>query len=162
MSPGALPASCRRLEVFAAAGSPGSPHRDGRADRQLLGLRRRLPAVRDLRVIDVFLLQGVPLTDPAVAAEVFVDEVAQRMLVDQPAADGPLSGWDYLVEVTARPGVTDPVALIAREALHLCIPGGLPPQAVIQTALQYLVFAGGAPVDTDELSRFFHNPLVQS
>jgi len=166
MSP-ASPSGDYRLEVFSASGPAGAERgraagRDGRADRQLLGLCRVMPAVHDCRVVDVFLLSGIPIPDLKIPSEVFVDEVAQRMLVDEPAAAGPLAGWDYLVEVTVRPGVTDPVALTAREALDLCLPEPIPPDAVVQTALQYLVFTGGAPVDTGELSRFFYNPLVQS
>ena len=129
----------------------------------LASLRRAFPSARDCRVVDVFLLQGLPLPAPQVLSEVFVDEVAQEMLVDGHAAAGAFAGaWDFLVEVTARPGVTDPVALTAREALGLCLPGGVPAGAVVQTAQQYLVAAPGAALDTEELARFFHNPLVQS
>ena len=56
--------------------------------------------------------------------------------------------WDIIVEVSARPGVTDPVALTAREALGVCLPAGVPAEARIQTAVQYLVAAApGASLD---------------
>ncbi|MCX7040095.1 MAG: hypothetical protein NT005_13295, partial [Spirochaetes bacterium] len=77
-----------------------------------------------------------------------------------------------------KPGVTDPVALTARDALRGSLPGGLPPGAVIQTGVQYLVgveHAAGAEdaqdasdarcasgIALDELARFFHNPLIQT
>ncbi|HET6450901.1 MAG TPA: AIR synthase-related protein [Spirochaetia bacterium] len=136
-------------------------YRDGRADRLLHGLRAAFPgAVRSCRIVDVVLLQGIDGLSPAIASEVFCDEVAQEMLVDEHvAAREP--GWDFLVEVTARPGVTDPVALTAREALGVCLPGGVPGAAVIQTAVQYLLELEAA-VDQQALARFFHNPLVQS
>ena len=57
-------------------------------------------------------------------------------------------GWDLLVEVTARPGVTDPVALTAREALGHSLGAPLPDDAVVQTAVQYLIAGpagAGAP-----------------
>src|SRR5208283_4006544 len=64
---------------------------------------------------------------------------------------------------TVRPGVTDPVALTAREALQACLPGGVPQAAVIQTAVQYLVMLDSSgPVDPELLARFFYNPLIQS
>ena len=160
-SPGA---PSHRLEVFTPPGdAPGPLRHDGRALRMLASLRRAFPSARDCRVVDVFLLQGLALPAPQILSEVFLDEVAQEMLVDGHAAARAFAGaWDFLVEVTARPGVTDPVALTAREALGLCLPGGVPPDAVIQTAQQYLVAASGPPLDAEELARFFHNPLVQS
>ncbi len=145
-----------RLEIFTP-----SPHRDGRADRVLRGLQKAFPgAVRSCRLIDVVLLQGIPGLTPEAASEVFRDEVAQEMLIGENAA-GRDDGWEWLVEVSARPGVTDPVALTAREALGVCLPSGVPADAVIQTAVQYLL-AMSSKVDPDRLARFFHNPLVQS
>ena len=94
----------------------------------------------------------------------FCDAVAQEVLWNVPAAAQAFAGeWDLLVEVTARPGVTDPVALTAREALRVCLAPGVPDGALVQTAVQYLVSAApGTPLDPDGLSRFFHNPLIQS
>jgi phosphoribosylformylglycinamidine synthase len=153
-------AASLRLEVFTRR-----RFRDGRADRILGSLRRAFSAnIRGCGIVDVFLLSGIPSLTPAIATEVFCDDVAQEMLWDDHAARQAFSGeWDFLVEVTARPGVTDPVALTAREALGVCLPGGVPRMALIQTAVQYLVaIAPGGSVDTDELARFFYNPLVQS
>src|SRR5271157_4678734 len=149
-----------RLEIFTRRRS-----RDGRADRILGSLRRAVsPDVRGCWLVDVFLLAGIPSLTTEIASEVFCDAVAQEMLWDTPAADRAFSGeWDLLVEVTVRPGVTDPVALTARGALGECLPDGVPRDALIQTAVQYLVaIAPGASVEPSELSRFFFNPLVQS
>jgi phosphoribosylformylglycinamidine synthase len=140
-------------------------YRDGRAERILGSLRRALSAeIRGCAIVDICLIAGISSLTPEIASEVFCDAVAQEMLWDAPAADRAFAGeWDYLVEVTARPGVTDPVALTARDALGVCLPGGVPHDALIQTAVQYLVaMAPGGAMDADELARFFYNPLVQS
>jgi phosphoribosylformylglycinamidine synthase II len=150
--------SSTRLEIFTPSRYP-----DGRADRVLRGLRNAFPsAVRACRLVDVVILQGIDDLTPEAASEVFRDTVAQEMLIGEHAAARAFAGeWDWLVEVTSRPGVTDPVALTAREALGVCLPSGVPPRAIIQTAVQYILTMAAA-VDTDQLARFFHNPLVQS
>ncbi len=139
-------------------------YRDGRAARMLPSLRRDVSErIRGCVIVDVFLLDGIPPLTPGVAAEVFCDLVAQEMLTGAAAAEQPtLALWDYLVEVTVKPGVTNPVALTAREALGVCLPDGLPEGCVVQTAMQYLVSTDGASLDAEELARFFHNPLIQS
>ena len=149
-----------RLEVFTRRCYP-----DGRARRILPLLRRAVsPAISDIAIVDVYLLSGIPGLTHTVAADVFQDAVAQEILADEYAAEKAFGGsWEHLVEVTAKPGVTDPVALTAREALGSCLPGGVPPDAVIQTAVQYLVTLDpSGSVDSDLLARFFHNPLIQS
>jgi phosphoribosylformylglycinamidine synthase subunit PurSL len=146
-----------RWEVFTR-----SQYRDGRALRILPSLRRDVSAaIRSCEIVDVILLDGFPPLSPSVASEVFCDGVAQEMLSEAHAAGQPgRASWDYLVEVTVRPGVTDPVALTAREALAVCVP--VPEDSVVQTAVQYLVSTDGSAVDPEELSRFFHNPLIQA
>jgi phosphoribosylformylglycinamidine synthase subunit PurSL len=155
--------------------NPGAPARvevftrrryvDGRARRILPALQRGLsPAIRDLAIVDVFLLSGIPALTPSVAAEVFADSVAQELCVSGFAADGAFAGfWELLVEITLKPGVTDPLALSAREALRACLPEGLPETARVQSAVQYLVSVEpSSTVDQRELAQFFHNPLIQS
>ena len=140
-------------------------YRDGRADRLLHSLRRAFsPDIAGCRIVDVCLLQGIPSLTQEIASEVFCDAVAQEMVWNAPAAARAFAGeWDLLVEVTSRPGVTDPVALTAREALRVCLAEGVPPGALVQTAVQYLVAAApGTSLDAHELSGFFHNPLIQS
>ncbi|HYW81980.1 MAG TPA: AIR synthase related protein, partial [Spirochaetia bacterium] len=167
-----------RLEVFTRTCYP-----DGRARRILPLLRRAVsPAILDVAIVDVYLLSGIPGLTPAMAADVFQDAVAQEILTDQYAAEKAFKGsWEHLVEVTVKPGVTDPVALTAREALQACLPGGVPPAAVIQTAVQYLVrldssvatdgegervqgrtSASPGSVEPELLALFFYNPLIQS
>jgi hypothetical protein len=168
-----------RLEVFSRPAFP-----DGRALRLLTSLRRSVsPRITSLAIVDVYLLAGIPDLSLETAAEVFCDTVAQDLLAAGSAAgDAFRDHWHWLVEVTAKPGVTDPVALTARQALGVCLPGGLPRGAVVQTATQYLVAAepaavaaagaadtaGAAGADLDPavdaatLAAFFHNPLIQS
>ena len=149
-----------RLEV---TNRPGFP--DGRVKRLLASLRGAVsPEVRDAAIVDVVLLHGVSGLSLETAREIFSDPVPQDLLVDARAADAGLGGkWDCLVEITVRPGVTDPVAITAREALAAFLPGGLPGEAVLQTATQYLFSAEpGAALPAERIARFLHNPLIQS
>ena len=145
-----------RIEVF-----PRSP--DGRARRLLSSLRNALsPEITGIGIVDVFVVEGVGTLSAETAAEVFADQVAQDILVDSAAAEqGFMPDWRYLVEVTVRPGVTDPVALTAREALGFVLPAGLPGEAIVQTGTQYLVAANNE-IEPEALSLFFSNPLIQS
>ncbi len=139
-------------------------YRDGRALRILPSLQRDVSAaIRSCAIVDVFLLEGIPPLSPAVAAEVFCDSVAQEMLTEAYAAGQPTRArWDYLVEITVKPGChrprcADRPGCAVRVRSRRC-----PMSAVVQTAVQYLVATAGAAVDAGELSRFFHNPLIQS
>ena len=136
-----------RLEIFtppALSRRQGGP--DSRvAPQSVLRRRPRLPGSWTS-----VLLQGISSLAPDIAVRgVSVMPWRRRCSRDDHAAERAFAGeWDYLVEVTARPGVTDPVALTAREALGVCLPGGVPREAIIQTAVQYLVAtAPGASVD---------------
>jgi phosphoribosylformylglycinamidine synthase len=154
-----------RIEVIARPSCP-----DGRLLRLTRSLARAFPpGVQAIAIVDVYLLEGVPALPRAELSAIFCDPVAQDALFDEPAAvsraaaghgAAPL-GWDLLVEVTARPGVTDPVALTAREALGHSLGAPLPHGAIVQTAVQYLIAGWGSP-DASRLARFFHNPLVQA
>jgi phosphoribosylformylglycinamidine synthase subunit PurSL len=141
-----------RVEVFSRGGRP-----DGRTRRALAELREAVsPRPQDLAIIDIYIVEGADLNAEA-ARQAFSDPVTQEVLLD--GHGGPVPDWDTLVEVTVRPGVTDPVALTAREALGLCLPEGLPESALVQTGIQYLV---KGTADPQALARFFHNPLIQS
>jgi phosphoribosylformylglycinamidine synthase len=147
-----------RLEVFPRKGFP-----DGRARRLLDSLRRGVSfPVERLDIVDVFIIEGIAELQPESLREIFSDAVAQDILMDAAAAESAFYGdWDCLVEITARPGVTDPVALTARDALRVSLPGSLTEESIVQTATQYLI-RGGQDVDPEKLARFFHNPLIQT
>jgi len=169
-----------RIEVVSRPSCP-----DGRIHRLARSLARAFPpGPWQLSIVDVYLLDGVPELSREELGIVFSDPVAQEALFDEPAAEsrsaaspgaaaaqgGAMRRWDLLIEVTARPGVTDPVALTAREALGHSLGAPLSSDAVVQTAIQYLVAmpagrdapAGGGGPGADRLARFFHNPLVQA
>jgi phosphoribosylformylglycinamidine synthase len=151
-----------RLEIHYRGGYP-----DGRAQRLLASLKRDIsPAIQGLGIVDVFIIDGAPGFREEPLGEIFSDTVTQDILVDRAVADtGFQSGWACLVEITAKPGVTDPVALTAMEALKISLPGRLSPGMVVQTGTQYLVSFDAeraADIRPERLSRFFHNPLIQS
>ena len=133
-----------RIEVVARPSCP-----DGRALRLARSLSRAFPpGVRGMAIVDVYLLDGVPGLPRAELSAVFSDPVAQAALYDEPVAGSRAAaapGWDLLVEVTARPGGTDPVALTAREALGHSLGAPLPAGAVVQTAVQYLLEGPALP-----------------
>ena len=165
-----------RIEITNRASVP-----DGRALRLLESLRRDASeGIADLRIVDVFLLHGVPPLTEEEKIEVFCDPVAQRMLTDAPFVDGGLlPDWSFLVEVTSKPGVADPVAFTVRDALRQTLGADrFPAGAVAQTAMQYVVRADPvrdadlavreedlAVRDADLAVRVvscLHNPLIQA
>ncbi len=152
-----------RLEITSRAGFP-----DGRALRLRPRLARALGLeVLSLDIVDVVILEGVGDVSDGALREIFSDSVSQEVFMDGAAADEPrLKRWGVLAEITARPGVTDPVALTAREALRVCLAGSGGPAsgAVVQTGVQYLIAFGGgeAAEDRGRIAAFFHNPLIQS
>ncbi len=148
-----------RIEVFYKNGFS-----DGRALRLLKSLRKGVSrSFDDLGIVDIFIIEGIGILPEPLLREIFSDSVAQDLLIDGFAAgSGFHPGWRYLVEIASRPGVTDPVALTARDALRVSLPGGFPAGAVVQTGMQYLLGASLAPdVEPDRLALFFHNPLIQ-
>ncbi len=158
---------------------PGFP--DGRAVRTLEVLRAAVKThLQSVSIGDVYIVDGVERLDAELAERAFCDTVCQTIEIDadEPASAGRLGGaperakrsarsgarpgWRYLIEVAYRPGVTDTVALTAREALELELGEPLPPRAVVQTARRYFIAAG--LLKDDELTAIveeLHNPLVQ-
>ena len=95
------------------------------------------PILEVCTVIDTYLLEGIPDLTRDLAEEIFLDPVAQRMVIGQEAVGEILPQWDLRIEVAYKPGVTDPEALTAREAIQLSLGHALPEGAVVQTARQY-------------------------
>ncbi len=136
---------------------------DGRARRLLPGMREAWPEASSLRIVDVYLLDIGRELPPDVAAEVFADPVAQEVSVDGSLLAGDPDP-DALIEVTSRPGVADPVAATARQAIEARLGAALPPESVVQTAVQYVLAAGGRGAEAGRLERIassLHNPLIQ-
>jgi phosphoribosylformylglycinamidine synthase len=114
-------------------------------------------------VADVVLLD-FPLARET-AAELFSDPVVQ-FVADAPVPELPSFGpWDWLVELAYRPGVTDTLALTAREAFAIAGagPATAGEDALVQTARLYVVQAPGAALgDVKRAFAPLWNPLIQS
>ncbi|MBN1613611.1 MAG: phosphoribosylformylglycinamidine synthase [Deltaproteobacteria bacterium] len=112
--------------------------------RDALGekIRRRIVQhlhipVDDVRTVEVYTIDGsLAEEDLAAAARgPLSDPVSQRYSVGIPIA----SGFDWLVEVGFRPGVTDNVGKTAREAINLLLGNKAPPALDVYTSRQYLL-----------------------
>ena len=114
-------------------------------------------------IVDVYMVNGIEGFGEGDAKEIFADPVAQNVLIDYPAAGcSDMSGWCYLIEVSYKAGVTDPVALTAREAIEIGMEQALPGDSIVQTARQYLIHmqkTDGA--EEKRLVKALHNPLIQ-
>ncbi|OPY29265.1 MAG: phosphoribosylformylglycinamidine synthase II [Methanocella sp. PtaU1.Bin125] len=94
-------------------------------------------AVDDVRTIKVYTVNA-SLTDDekkAVAAGPFSDAIVQLYSVDAPLA----SGFDWLVEVGFRPGVTDNEGRTGREAIEDRLSRKLAKDESVHTSMQYLI-----------------------
>jgi len=151
-----------RIETYFAR-----PELDGRGGSLASRLGRVLPSPLSVRIVDV-VLTDFPVPRDA-AAELFGDPVVQVLAEGPAPLDPGLGPWDWLVEIAYRPGVTDTLALTAREALAI----GLGPETVegrvVQTSRLYALALPGSPgeraVLKGEVERAFAplwNSLVQS
>ncbi|HEQ72226.1 MAG TPA: hypothetical protein ENN69_07040, partial [Spirochaetia bacterium] len=121
---------------------------DGRALRLRASLEKHFHiSIKNLSIVDVFLVEErAALTDRQID-ELFVDHVAQEKSVGRPVAGTPgFSGWDFLLEIAYKPGVTDPVAITAEEAIA-GISGGGEKRPRVRTARQYLFSCPGLTAD---------------
>ena len=162
---------------------------DGRAARLQSSLHSAGGAgIGAVHVRDVYIVVGVPELTPQQLMELVCDRVAQAAelipatgpattgpaatgpVATGPAATGPAAApaaavpptWDLLLEVAARPGVTDPVATTLRNALAATLGLEVPASALVQTARQYRFRgAAGGPVDRATLGALF-NPLIHT
>lgn len=140
------------------------PAIDGRAKKVLSALRQSIDSrIQNVAMADVYLTKDIQGLTPELAAFLFSDSVAQRTAIDSPVADGTLlPEWKYIVEVTYRPGVTNPTAITARKSIETALGRKLEAGEMVQTAVQYLI-------ESPELSKeqiasmqaSFYNPLVQ-
>jgi phosphoribosylformylglycinamidine synthase len=150
-----------RTEVFYK-----NPDLDGRAKRLLKQIKQSVsPLIENIRIVDVFISEGIDQLTPSLSEELFSDPVAQKAFTGRCAAESDeLSGWNYLVEITYRPGVTNPVAITAKNTIETALGKTISKEsgAVIQTAVQYLV--DSPPLDKKlqkRLKETFYNPLIQ-
>jgi len=112
--------------------------------------------------LDVYLWEGLPPLSHNDLSQVFTDTVVQKTVFDGSGPDqSPLAHWSWLVEISYRAGVTNPVAITAREAIESAFGRPLDSKAVVQTATLWLF-----PESSDEAARnqkvaALHNPLIQ-
>uniref|UniRef100_A0A831U2R7 Phosphoribosylformylglycinamidine synthase subunit PurL n=1 Tax=Geobacter metallireducens TaxID=28232 RepID=A0A831U2R7_GEOME len=146
----------RRIEIALREGV-----RDARGERIKREIEHFLHLPVDVvRTIDVYTvdaeLSGDELTKAA--SEPFCDPVIQVWSIDRPLA----AGFDFLVEVGYRPGVTDNVGRTAREAIEYIT--GRPMQAGegVYTSVQYLLSGKLSRTDVERIARdLLGNALIQ-
>ncbi|HEY6873513.1 MAG TPA: phosphoribosylformylglycinamidine synthase subunit PurS [Geobacteraceae bacterium] len=118
-----------------------------------------LPVTR-VRTIDVYTVD-THLSDAElvkVASEPFSDAVIQTWSIDAPAA----TGFDFLVEVGYRPGVTDNVGRTAREAIEYITGRTFQPGEGVYTSVQYLISGNLARADAERIAtELLCNTLIQ-
>src|SRR5208282_4203859 len=137
------------------------PGLDGRGTTPAEKLALALGESASVRVADVVLLD-FPLPK-ATAEELFSDPVTQFVAEVPLPGLSSFSGWDWLVEIAYRPGVTDTLALTAREAVVIADGAPIGGPWLVQTARLYIVKARQSSADI--VRRAFSslwNPLVQS
>ena len=90
--------------------------------------------------LDVYLWDGLPPVSEALAAAVFADPVVQIAVCDGLGPDrSPKPDWTWLVEVSYKAGVTNPMAITAREALETALGHRLDSEtSTVQTATVWL------------------------
>lgn len=149
-----------RTEVFFR-----DPALDGRSHRFIKDLQVSLGSqFKEARVADVYLTGDIPGLSKDLAAEVFADPVAQTARFDQGAShEELLPGWTGAFEVAYKPGVTNPTAITAREALENALGHKISAEAPVQTGTLYLVRTENvlSSEDVQKLSAWLHNPLIQ-
>jgi phosphoribosylformylglycinamidine synthase len=116
--------------------------------------------VDDVRTIKVYTVNAA-LTDEekkAVAAGPFSDAVVQRYAIDSPLA----GGFDWLVEVGFRPGVTDNEGKTGREAIEDRLGRRLKPDESVHTSMQYLIKGNLTRAQIETISKqLLGNDLIE-
>ncbi|MBN1647057.1 MAG: hypothetical protein JW874_03395 [Spirochaetales bacterium] len=136
---------------------------DGRSAKLVKNLQNHVSAkIKNILIADVYLTDCSELSDEQ-ARNIFSDSVAQTAFIDGAAAEEISQfAWNYLVEITYRAGVTDPVAITAREAIESELGRKLRPGTRVQTARQYLIIADRLDDhELDALQGALHNGLIQ-
>jgi len=113
--------------------------------------------------LDVYLWDGVPALSEIQVAAIFADPVVQLALVDSTGPErSPKPDWTWLVEVSYKAGVTNPMALTAREALETTLNVSLHAEKVtVQTATLWLFSSPADSQTIQKVTAALHNPLIQ-
>ena len=116
--------------------------------------------VAAVRTIDVYTVDAGLSGDELAraAAGPFSDPVIQHFSIDKPAA----TGFDFLVEVGFRPGVTDNVGRTAGEALGYLLGRPLQAGEGVYTSVQYLISGALGREDAERIATgLLCNTLIQ-
>jgi phosphoribosylformylglycinamidine synthase len=145
-----------RIEV---AMKPGLPDPAGEATRQRLAEDLDMH-VDDVCVIDVYTIVGDLHLDEleTVRRELFTDPVIQQSAVDASLAHG----FDFVIEVGFRPGVTDNIGRSAREAVGDVIGRPLGASEYVFKSTQYSLTGGVDRAACERIARdLLANELIQ-
>ncbi|MCL2481489.1 MAG: hypothetical protein FWF38_07245 [Spirochaetaceae bacterium] len=148
-----------RTEVFYK-----DPQLDGRAKKLLKQLKHSVsPSISNIKIVDIYISNGIEQLSADLAEELFSDPVAQKANTQKPAAlEKELADWRYLVEITYKAGVTNPVAITSKNTIEAAIGKKIPDTAIIQTATQYLIDSPVLEKNLlEKLKKVFFNPLIQ-
>ena len=135
------------------------------AKRDTLGSRVAANIVRDLaleirkvKVVDVYTIDAdLAPGDLSKLADCLTDPVIQEWAVDQSLA----RGFDWLVEVGLRPGVTDNVGRTATETARLVLQERFPEEAAVYTSRQYLINGELVCSEVERIANeLLGNPLI--
>jgi phosphoribosylformylglycinamidine synthase len=133
----------------------------GEKIRRRISENLHITGVSGVRTIEVYTLD-FSLTHEdlvAVAAGPFSDPIIQDYSIDRPLA----SGFDWLVEVGFRPGVTDNVGRTAREAVELRLFLKLRPEGKVYTSRQFLIHGDLDEEEVRQISTgLLANELIQT
>ncbi|HTG82622.1 MAG TPA: phosphoribosylformylglycinamidine synthase subunit PurL [Geobacteraceae bacterium] len=116
--------------------------------------------VTQVRTIDVYTVDtGLSTAElEKVASEPFCDAVIQTWSIDAPGA----TGFDFLVEVGYRPGVTDNVGRTAREAIEYISGRPFQPGEGVYTSVQYAISGNLTENDVERIAtELLCNTLIQ-
>ncbi|MCK9462329.1 MAG: AIR synthase-related protein [Proteobacteria bacterium] len=122
-----------RIEIALKRG-----HRDALGARVASEIGRYLGyQVAKVRTVDVYTVDAdLARGELERLAEAFRDPVIHDWSVDSPLA----RGFDWLIEVGFKPGVTDNVGRTSTESARLVLGDALPETACVYTSRQYLLF----------------------
>lgn len=150
---------------------------DGTSQRLLQNLGDAISSkISQLIALDVYLVNFSQRADVEAVAQMFTDPVAQRYTIAEGIQDGVLRSswiddelgtWDFCIEVSYKPGVTDPVAITAMQAILREFEGDArisSEDIVVQTAKLFIVAAKDSTESAalaEEISRELYNPLIQ-
>ena len=94
-------------------------------------------SVDSVRIVDVYTIDALLSRKQAeiIANDCFTDPIVQDYSINQPLA----YGFDWLVEVGFKPGVTDNVGRTAKEAVEMRCNLKLKPDEGVYTSKKYLI-----------------------